>query len=102
MLGIGFCVVPLYKEGNVPQDAGVKAAELIQGSPRLVISGKSLTSMKRSQVVMKYELVYGNQAETFKNLMFIIPSEILVGPNDKIPGLKTTTLSARYVPNEAM
>jgi len=32
--------------------------------------------------------------------MHIVPSEILIGPNDKIPGLKTTTLSARYVANE--
>ena len=28
--------------------------------------------------------------------MHIVPSETLVGPNDKIPGLKTTALSARF------
>ncbi len=28
--------------------------------------------------------------------MHIIPSETLVGPSDKIPGLKTTALSARF------
>ena len=50
--------------------------------------------------MLKYELVYGNQEDSYKNLMHIVPSEILIGPNDKIPGLKTTALSARYVPNE--
>ena len=48
VLGIGFCVLPLYKEGNVAHDPGVKASELIQGSPRLVVSGKPLASLKRS------------------------------------------------------
>ena len=102
VLGIGFCVIPLYKERNADHDPGVKSEALIQGSPRLVISGKPLTSFKRSQVVLKYEIIYGNQEETFKNLMFIVPSEILVGPNDKIPGLKATALSARFVPNEVI
>ena len=60
VLGIGFCVYPLYKEGNALLDAGVKSTELIQGSPRLVISGKLLSTLKRSQVVFKYEIVYGN------------------------------------------
>lgn len=100
VLGIGFCVLPLYKDGNTFHDAGVKAAELIQGSPRLVISGKPISSLKRSQVVFKYEIVYGTQSESFKHLMYIVPSEILIGPCDKIPGLKNTALSARFVPTE--
>ena len=35
-------------------------------------------------------------------MMHIIPSEIIVGPNDKIPGLKTTNLSVRFNPAEAI
>lgn len=30
--------------------------------------------------------------------MHIVPSEIIIGPCDKVPGLVTTTLSARYNP----
>jgi len=34
--------------------------------------------------------------------MFVVPSELLVGPNDKIPGLKNTALSARFIPHEVI
>ena len=95
-------MLPLYKEGNANHDPGVKATELIQGSPRLVILGKPLSSLRRSQVVLKYELAYGNQDQTYSNLMHIVPSEIIIGPCDKVPGLATTTLSARYNPQEPL
>ena len=52
--------------------------------------------MKRSQTALVYELAYSNQNEAFKELMHIVPSEILLGPNDKIPGLKSNTLPARF------
>ena len=28
--------------------------------------------------------------------MYIVPSEILIGPNDKVPGIKSTALPARF------
>ena len=39
ILGIGFCVFPLYGEGHENLPTYVKIAELLQGSPRVLISG---------------------------------------------------------------
>ena len=96
-LGIGFVVVPLFGQGNSNLPAGAKIMELLQGSPRLIISGKPLANMKKTSSSLQYEVLYGNQNENLKSLMFLIPSEIIVGPNDKIPGLKLTMLPGRFV-----
>ncbi len=39
ILGIGFCVFPLYGEDHANLPTYVKIAELLQGSPRVLISG---------------------------------------------------------------
>ena len=96
-LGIGFVVVPLFGQGNSNLPAGAKIMELLQGSPRLIISGKPLANMKKTSSSLQYEVLYGNQNENLKSLMFLIPNEIIVGPNDKIPGLKLTMLPGRFV-----
>lgn len=67
---------------------GIKTVELLQGSPRILMSGKPLSSMKKGSCKFSYEVVYGNQNEAIKGLIGVVPSEILLGPNDKIPGLK--------------
>mmetsp|Transcript_30399 Transcript_30399/g.37421 ORF Transcript_30399/g.37421 Transcript_30399/m.37421 type:complete len:194 (-) Transcript_30399:2422-3003(-) len=95
-LGIGFCVVPLYGQGNAALPDGVKTIDLLQGSPRILMSGKPITSMKKGSCSFSYEIFYGNQNEAVKNLQYVVPQEILIGPNDKIPGLKATTLPARF------
>lgn len=61
------------------------------------MQGKPISELKRSQTALVYEIVYSDQNEAFKELMHIVPSEILLGPNDKIPGLKSNTLPARFV-----
>ena len=60
------------------------------------MSGKPLTNLKKGSCQFKYEIVYGNQNEAAKPLKQVIPSEILIGPNDKIPGLTATALPGRF------
>lgn len=60
------------------------------------MAGKPITSLKKSSASLAYELKYGNQEAQFKNLMYLIPSESLIGPNDRIPGIKSSALSARF------
>ena len=60
------------------------------------MQGKPISELKRSQTALIYEIAYSDQNEAFKELMHIVPSEILLGPNDKIPGLKSNTLPARF------
>ena len=38
-------------------------------------------------MALKYQVAYSDQNIEFKELMHFVPSEILLGPNDKIPGL---------------
>ena len=60
ILGIGFCLIPLYGEGHANLPAYVKIAELLQGSPRVLISGQSRTNIKKAGSTLKYEITYGN------------------------------------------
>ena len=61
------------------------------------MSGKPISSLKKGACSFCYDIIYGNQNESVKGLEGIVPSEILLGPNDKIPGLKSTSLPARFV-----
>ena len=95
-LGIGFCVIPLFGPANALLSGDALSVNLLQGSPRLVLSGKDVAGLKKSAISISYSVVYSPQNEKNKQLMFIIPSEILVGPNDMIPGIVTTKMPAQF------
>lgn len=96
VLGIGFCVIPLFGQNSAKLPVGVKSIDILQGSPRILITGRSIANLKKSGMSMKYEILYAGPNEHFTNLMYLIPSEILVGPNDRIPGIKITRLPAPF------
>jgi len=60
MLGIGFCIVPLFGDANGALPAGPKSVDLLQGSPRLLMSNRLLDNMKRGSATFSYDVVYGS------------------------------------------
>lgn len=52
--------------------------------------------MRKAGPSFSYEIVYGKQNEQMVGLKYIVPSEVLTGPADKIPGLFSTALPARF------
>lgn len=96
VLGVGFCVIPLFDQNRAKMPVGVKSVDILQGSPRILLTGRPIENLKKSGMSFKYEILYAGPNEHFTNLMYLIPSEILVGPNDRIPGIKITRLPAPF------
>ena len=48
-------------------------------------------------MALKYQEVYSDQNIEVKEVMHFVPNEILLGPNDKIPGLISNTLPRQFV-----
>jgi hypothetical protein len=84
---IGFTVIDLFKE---PQATSVK---LCQGTPRILLSGKTYDSIKKTGVVVKYK-VQKFKDDKLLGLSKLVDSNCLVGPLELIPGLKNSKLSA--------
>ena len=52
--------------------------------------------MKKTSSSLQYEVLYGSQNENMKSLKFLIPSELIIGPNDTVPGLQANHLPGRF------